>query len=133
MFRFFIGRLAVLIPTFLGVSIIAFAFIRLLPGDPVMLMSGERVMAPERHAEIMHDLGLDRPVYVQYLDYLGNLVRAISARRSSPSARCCRSSGSLFPATLELVDLRHAVCRHPRHSRPASSPPSSAGPGSTRG
>ena len=45
MFRFLLGRLAVLIPTFIGVSIIAFSFIRLLPGDPVMLMSGERVMS----------------------------------------------------------------------------------------
>ena len=44
MFRFLLGRLAVLIPTFIGVSIIAFSFIRLLPGDPVMLMSGERVL-----------------------------------------------------------------------------------------
>ena len=42
MLRFFLARLAVLIPTFLGVSIIAFSFIRLLPGDPVMLLSGER-------------------------------------------------------------------------------------------
>ena len=38
MLRFIFGRLAVLIPTFIGVSIIAFSFIRLLPGDPVMLM-----------------------------------------------------------------------------------------------
>ncbi len=43
MFRFLLGRLAVLIPTFIGVSIIAFSFIRLLPGDPVALLSGERV------------------------------------------------------------------------------------------
>jgi dipeptide transport system permease protein len=39
-----------------------------------MLMSGERVMAPERHTELMHELGLDRPMYVQYFDYLGGLV-----------------------------------------------------------
>ena len=52
MLRFLLGRLAVLIPTFIGVSIIAFSFIRLLPGDPVALLSGERVMSPERHAEI---------------------------------------------------------------------------------
>ena len=73
MFRFIFGRLAVLIPTFIGVSLIAFSFIRLLPGDPVMLMSGERVMSPERHAELMHQLGLDRPMYIQYFDYLGGL------------------------------------------------------------
>jgi dipeptide transport system permease protein len=122
MFRFFIGRLAVLIPTFLGVSIIAFAFIRLLPGDPVMLMSGERVMAPERHAEIMHDLGLDRPVYVQYLDYLGNVVQgdfgsSIVTKRPvlQEFARCSR----------QRWNCRSVPCCSPSSSasRPASSPP----------
>jgi len=52
MLQFFIRRLAVLIPTFIGVSIIAFAFIRMLPGDPVQLMAGERVISAERHAEL---------------------------------------------------------------------------------
>ena len=74
MLRFLLGRFAVLIPTFLGVTIIAFSFIRLLPGDPVMLMSGERVMAPERHAKIMQQLGYDRPMVVQYADYLGGIL-----------------------------------------------------------
>ena len=58
MLKFFLGRVLVLVPTFIGVSIIAFSFIRRLPGDPVMLMSGERVMSPERHAQIMHELGI---------------------------------------------------------------------------
>ena len=42
--------------------IIAFSFIRLLPGDPVMLMSGERVMSEERYQQISHELGYDRPI-----------------------------------------------------------------------
>lgn len=102
MLRFFFGRLAVLIPTFLGVSIIAFSFIRLLPGDPVMLMSGERVMAPERHAEIMHDLGLDRPVYVQYLGYLGNVLQGDLGSSIVTKRPVLHEFGTLFPATLEL-------------------------------
>lgn len=102
MLRFFLGRLAVLIPTFLGVSLIAFSFIRLLPGDPVMLMSGERVMAPERHAEIMHDLGLDRPVYVQYFDYLGNVLHGDLGSSIVTKRPVLQEFGTLFPATLEL-------------------------------
>ena len=101
MFRFILGRLAVLIPTFLGVSLIAFSFIRLLPGDPVMLMSGERVMSEERHAAIMHDLGLDRPMYVQYLDYLtaqpSSAGPATTAIRTTSSTRC--SAAKLSAAT----------------------------------
>lgn len=103
MFRFFLGRLAVLIPTFLGVSLIAFSFIRLLPGDPVALLSGERVMSPERHAQISQNLGLDRPWIVQYLDYLWGVLQGdfgtSIVSKSSVSAQFLQ----LFPATLELT------------------------------
>ncbi|MGO4437737.1 ABC transporter permease subunit [Rhizobium sp. RAF56] len=102
MLRFFLGRVAVLIPTFLGVSLIAFSFIRLLPGDPVMLMSGERVMAPERHAAIMHDLGFDRPVAVQYLSYLGNVLKGDLGTSIVTKRPVLQEFGALFPATLEL-------------------------------
>ena len=91
MLRFFFGRLAVLIPTFLGVAIIAFSFIRLLPGDPVMLLSGERVMSDERHAEISHQLGLDRPLPIQFFDYVTGIFQAILVR---PLLRRSRSSTS---------------------------------------
>jgi dipeptide transport system permease protein len=102
MLRFLLSRVLVLIPTFIGVSIIAFAFIRLLPGDPVMLMSGERVMDPERYAEIMRQLGYDRPLIVQYLDYLwgilgGDFGQSIVTRRP-----VLQEFFTLFPATLEL-------------------------------
>ena len=67
-----------------------------------MLMSGERVMAPERHAEIMHDLGLDRPVYVQYLDYLGNVLQGNLGSSIVTKRPVLQEFGTLFPATLEL-------------------------------
>ncbi|MDF1635762.1 ABC transporter permease subunit [Mycoplana sp. MJR14] len=102
MLRFILGRLAVLIPTFIGVSIIAFSFIRLLPGDPVMLMSGERVMSPERHAELMSQLGLDRPMYLQYLDYLGGLVTGDFGSSIVTKRPVLDDFLQLFPATLEL-------------------------------
>ena len=102
MLRFVLARLAVLIPTFLGVSIIAFSFIRILPGDPVMLMSGERVMDPERYEQIRHQLGYGRPLLVQYFDYLtdiltGDFGQSIVTRRS-----VLDDFLTLFPATLEL-------------------------------
>lgn len=102
MLRFFLGRLAVLIPTFLGVSLIAFSFIRLLPGDPVALLSGERVMAPERHAEISHQLGLDRPLPIQYLDYLGGMLRGDFGTSIVTKQPITEQFFALFPATLEL-------------------------------
>ncbi len=102
MLRFLLGRLAVLIPTFIGVSIIAFSFIRLLPGDPVMLMSGERVMSDERYQQISHELGYDRPIVVQYLDYLGGVVRGDFGTSIVTKQPILDQFFTLFPATLEL-------------------------------
>jgi dipeptide transport system permease protein len=102
MLRFFLGRLAVLIPTFIGVSIIAFSFIRLLPGDPVALLSGERVMSPERHAQISHELGFDRPMIVQYLDYLGGVLTGDFGTSIVTKQPILDQFWTLFPATLEL-------------------------------
>ncbi len=102
MLRFLISRVAVLIPTFIGVSIIAFAFIRLLPGDPIMLLAGERGMTPERYAELEAAFGYDRHIVIQYLDYLrgllaGDFGQSITTRRPVMDEFLTR-----FPATLEL-------------------------------
>ena len=102
MLRFLLGRLAVLIPTFIGVSIIAFSFIRLLPGDPVALLSGERVMSPERHAQISHELGFDRPMIVQYLDYLGGVLSGDFGTSIVTKSSILDQFFVLFPATVEL-------------------------------
>jgi dipeptide transport system permease protein len=102
MLRFLLGRLAVLIPTFFGVSIIAFSFIRLLPGDPVALLSGERVMSPERHAEMMHRLGFDRPLIVQYFDYIGGVLTGDFGTSIVTKKPILDQFFALFPATLEL-------------------------------
>ncbi|QLF71558.1 ABC transporter permease subunit (plasmid) [Peteryoungia desertarenae] len=102
MFGFLLRRLAVLIPTFLGVSIIAFAFIRLLPGDPVALLSGERVMSEERHAQISAQLGLDRPLVVQYFDYLGDVLTGDFGTSIVSKSSITDQFFALFPATVEL-------------------------------
>jgi dipeptide transport system permease protein len=102
MLRFLLGRLAVLIPTFIGVSIIAFSFIRLLPGDPVALLSGERVMSPERHAQITHELGYDRHIVIQYLDYLWGVLTGDMGTSIVTKQPVLEQFLTLFPATLEL-------------------------------
>ena len=102
MLGFLLRRLAVLIPTFIGVSIIAFSFIRMLPGDPVALLSGERVMSPERHAQISHDLGMDRPMVIQYLDYLNGILHGDFGTSIVSKTPILQQFWTLFPATLEL-------------------------------
>jgi dipeptide transport system permease protein len=103
MLAFILRRVGLLIPTFIGITIAAFIFIRLLPGDPVLLMAGERGTTPERYAELMHQLGYDRPIYVQYFEFLtaavsGDLGHSIVTKRPVTEEFL-----TLFPATFELT------------------------------
>lgn len=102
MLKFFLSKLAMLIPTFLGVTIAAFVFIRLLPGDPILLMAGERGVEPERYAELQKQFGFDRPLIVQYLDYLGDLVRGDLGVSFSTKVPVLTEFFDRFPATVEL-------------------------------
>ena len=75
MFRFLLKRLALTIPTFLALMFITFVMIRLVPGDPVEARRGERGITPERHAELLHEMGLDQPVWKQFADYAGGIAK----------------------------------------------------------
>jgi len=74
MFQYILRRLLQFIPVFFGVTLVLFLIAHYLPGaDPVQLRVGEKALDPERKALIVHQLGLDRPWYVQYGDYLSGL------------------------------------------------------------
>ncbi len=102
MFRFAITRLGLLVPTFLGVTLIAFLFIRLLPGDPIEILAGERGVSPERHARLMRELGFDRPLWEQYLNYLLDVLQGDLGRSIVTRQPIIEEFLTLFPATLEL-------------------------------
>lgn len=74
MAQFIARRLISLIPVMLGVSIVVFALIRLIPGDPVIVMLGERAR-PEDIERVREEMGFNRPIYVQYLEWMGRVVR----------------------------------------------------------
>ena len=103
MLRFLGARLAVLIPTFLGVTFVAFILIRLVPGDPILMMVGERGMTPERHAEMMAQYGFDRPLAVQYAIFLGNLAQGDLGSSIVTRKPVLQEFFTLFPATVELA------------------------------
>ncbi|MDE3122653.1 MAG: ABC transporter permease subunit [Paracoccaceae bacterium] len=102
MLQFLLRRIAVLIPTFIGVTLISFSFIRLLPGDPVMLLAGEHALSPAQHAAAMHALGLDRPLPIQYLDYLRGVLSGDFGQSIVTKRPVLQEFFSRFPATLEL-------------------------------
>lgn len=82
MFQYVSKRLLLTIPTMLAISALVFLVLYLVPGDPAVIFIGDREATPERLAQIRHVMGLDRPLTVQYLDYLrkasrGDLGRSI--------------------------------------------------------
>ncbi|OMG70901.1 ABC transporter permease subunit [Burkholderia ubonensis] len=102
MFRFVLRRVGMVIPTFIGITILAFALIHLIPGDPIEVMMGERGVDPVMHAEAMKRLGLDQPLPVQYGHYIG---RALSGDLGTSIITNTSVAGEFFarfPATVEL-------------------------------
>ena len=74
MWRFVLTRLGMVVPTFIGMTLLAFFLIRLVPGDPIETLAGERGIDPARHAALLKEYGLDRPVLVQYGIYIGRVL-----------------------------------------------------------
>ena len=102
MLKFLLRKLGMLIPTFFGVTLVAFVFIRMLPGDPVLLMAGERGMSEERHAEMMKEFGFDRPIWEQYISYVGGLAHGDLGVSIITKKPVVDEFFTLFPATVEL-------------------------------
>lgn len=102
MFKFLLVKLAQLVPTFIGVTIVAFAFIRLLPGDPILLMAGERGLSAERYAELKAQMGFDRSLVAQYFDFLKGLLHGDLGNSLVTHSPVMNEFMSRFPATLEL-------------------------------
>jgi len=103
MLGFLLRRLGTFIPTFIGVSIVSFLFIRLLPGDPIMLMAGERGMTDERYAKLMSQFGFDLPLWQQYWSYLTGILQGDLGVSFKTKRPVWDEFFTLFPATLELT------------------------------
>ena len=102
MLSFLLRRLALTVPTFLALMFVTFVAIRLVPGDPVEVRVGERGISPERLAQFRHELGLDQPVWQQFLDYCGQLLQGNFGQSLSTNQPVLTEFLALFPATLEL-------------------------------
>ncbi|GLS80242.1 ABC transporter permease subunit [Paracoccus marinus] len=103
MIRFILGRIAYLVPTLIGITIVAFGFVRVLPGDPVLLMAGERGMSPERYAQVSEQLGFDRSLPAQYLEYVWRLLHGDLGTSLVTKKPVLTEFLALFPATVELA------------------------------
>jgi dipeptide transport system permease protein len=100
--RYILGRIALTIPTFIALMFITFAAIRLVPGDPIEVRTGEHGISPERLLMFRHQLGLDQPVWKQFLDYVWGLLHGDFGTSLSTNNKVLTEFLTLFPATLEL-------------------------------
>jgi dipeptide transport system permease protein len=102
MFRFLFKRLALTLPTFIALMFVTFTMIRLVPGDPIEVRRGERGISPERLASLRHDMGLDQPIWKQFLDYVWALLHGDFGTSIVSKTPIAKEFLTLFPATVEL-------------------------------
>jgi dipeptide transport system permease protein len=76
--------------------------IRLIPGDPIELLAGERGVTPERHAELRAEYGFDKPLLVQYWDYISGVLTGDLGKSIVTKQPVMDEFFTLFPATVEL-------------------------------
>jgi len=102
MLKFFIRRVALTLPTFIALMFVTFIVVRLVPGDPIEVRTGERGISPERLAQFRHELGLDQPVWEQFLHYANGLLHGDFGISIVTRTPVIQEFATLFPATLEL-------------------------------
>jgi peptide/nickel transport system permease protein len=100
--RYLIRRLILLLPTLLGVSIVVFVLVRLLPGDAVALQLQDARASAADEAALRGQLGLDRPVYVQYVDWLATLLRGDLGHSFRSHQPVVQELANRLPVTAEL-------------------------------
>jgi dipeptide transport system permease protein len=103
MFRYVLQKLLLIVPTVVGISIAAFAFIRLLPGDPIIAIAGERGITPENYAILRERFGFNEPIWQQYFDYVWRLLHGDLGISFSTKRPVLDEFLTLFPATIELT------------------------------
>lgn len=102
MLTYVVRRIVLTIPVLLGVATLVFALIHLVPGDPAQAMLGEAASAADV-ADLRAKLGLDRPLAVQYRDYLAGLVRGDLGRSFRYNTPVRREIGQRLARTAELA------------------------------
>jgi dipeptide transport system permease protein len=102
MIRFVVQRVLLIIPTFLGAALLTFVLIHSIPGDPIQMMLGEKVIDPARKAAMLAQYGLDQPLWMQFLQYIWHVVQGDFGKSIVTKNPVLDDFFALFPATIEL-------------------------------
>ncbi|MEO8216688.1 MAG: nickel ABC transporter permease [Acidobacteriota bacterium] len=102
MAQYIVRRLLQMIPITLGILTLIFALIHLIPGDPAIQIAGENAR-PEDVAQVRRQLGLDLPIWRQYVNYVGGLAHGDLGTSFRTGEKVSREIGQRYPATIELA------------------------------
>lgn len=100
--RYILRRIGLLVPVVIGVVTVVFLIVHFIPGDPVEIMLGEQAQAVDKEA-LRRQMGLDKPLHVQYVDFLARLARGDLGRSLHTKQPVLESIVRRLPATLELA------------------------------
>lgn len=103
MISFILKRILMVIPTFIAITLITFALVHLIPGDPIEIRMGERGVDPQIHAEMMRQLGLHLPLPEQYWNYIKGIFQGDLGKSFRNNEPVLKEFFTLFPATMELA------------------------------
>ncbi|MCZ9346946.1 ABC transporter permease [Streptomyces sp. TRM76130] len=108
--RYVIRRLLQMIPVFIGTTLLIFLMVYALPGDPVRGLFGDKAASPEVLQALRHEYGLDKPILVQYTDYMKGIILHFDFGNQIASGRpVTEILGEAFPVTLRLAGLAFAI------------------------
>jgi peptide/nickel transport system permease protein len=102
MIQYIIRRFLQMIPITLGILTLVFSLIHLIPGDPAVQIAGEGAR-PQDIQQVRKALGLDQPLWKQYVTYLGNLARGDLGRSFRTNESVAREIALRYPATMQLA------------------------------
>ncbi len=108
MITYIVRRLLAGVPTLWGVATVVFVMARLLPGDPARVIAG-LLASPEDVERIRHQMGLDQPLWVQYLDFMGSLLHLNLGTSAHTNAPVIEEIGGRLPYTIELAVIALAI------------------------
>ena len=106
--KYFIKRLAMMVPVLIALSMVVFVMIEAIPGDPAQIMLGQHA-TQEALTDLRQSLGLDRPAYIRYAGFLGNILRGDLGKSIMSSRPVAEELLEKLAATLELSAAALAI------------------------